>query len=135
MTRRPTLLVACAMTLAALAGLGWLADRRASAHPPPPPAKVEYSLLAWERADTLAVLRTVTGDDVAGPREMVRKLAAGTIEPVDNPKLQAAIDQRLQEKLIKVGAQGWEAFWVRNTTTVLEGHVLPAPAVLLKRRP
>jgi len=131
--RRPLLLTSLALLVGV--AVGAVSGRRAQATPPPPLSVIEYKLLAWERADMIAVLRKVTGDDVSSVREMVRKLGTGTIEPVDNPKLQRAVDARLQEKLAKVGVDGWEAFWIRKTTRVVQGHVLPAPAVLLKRRP
>lgn len=91
-------------------------------------------MLSWDGADTLSALREVTGNEFGAPAEMLDRLSEGGLVPAADPALQAAIDRRLADRLSALGAEGWEAFWVREGETQLEGHLVPSPSVLLKRR-
>lgn len=93
----------------------------------------QYRLLTWERADTEAVLRRVTGQQMASVEEMLRRMA-DQLQPIEDPRLQVAVSERLAERLQAEGAEGWEAFWVRETNAVISGYAVPAPSVLLRRR-
>jgi len=101
---------------------------------PKPPVAWEYRLLSWEAADLVTVFRTITGDKLGDLSAMVRAVAEEGLELRANPRLQHAIDVQLAAKLDQAGGEGWEAFWVRDTTRIVNGHVIPAPSVLLRRR-
>jgi hypothetical protein len=94
---------------------------------------IEYRLLNWRLEDTEACLRAATEDQVASVADMLTALS-GEVSPRSNPALQAAIDARLAQRLSEAGKEGWDVVWVRESTSVLEGYVLPAPAVFLKRQ-
>lgn len=93
----------------------------------------EYKLLTWEAKDTEAVLREITGEELTSVEDMVTALA-NQLEPQNDTKLQRAVELRLAAHLGEQGDEGWEAFWVRESTVIVSGHVLPAPSVLLRRR-
>ena len=94
--------------------------------------KWDYKLVAWTGEDTEAAMRLATGDQTSGIEAMATALA-NDMAPINHPKLQAAVDAHLQAKLQEVGAEGWELTWVRDTTTVNSGYVLPAPSMICKR--
>lgn len=98
----------------------------------PEATKWDYKLVAWTEEDTEATMRLATGDQISGIEGMATTLA-DDMAPINHPKLQAAVDARIQAKLQEVGAEGWELTWVRDTTTVNSGYVLPAPSLICKR--
>ncbi len=100
--------------------------------PDPAPVKWEYKLIAWTGEDTEAAMRLATGDQTSGVEDMATTLA-NDMAPINHPKLQAAVDARIQTRLQEVGAEGWELMWIRDTTTVNSGYVLPAPSLICKR--
>lgn len=124
--RRPWLLLAPVLLLAGLALVG-----RVPAHANPP-IKWEHRLLVWKHEDTEALLREATGQALASIEEMAHMLERGN-EPLDDPRVQAIVDRVLQQKLDAAGKEGWEAFQVLTTRSVVYGVLLPAPRVVLKR--
>lgn len=93
----------------------------------------EYRTEPWTPEDTTAVLRAVTGDELASTEDMAHSLSRGT-ELVDDPRVQAEVQRRLQERLQELGAAGWEVFWLSESRAVVSGVLLPAPRVFAKRR-
>ncbi|MBX3468164.1 MAG: hypothetical protein KF878_14930 [Planctomycetes bacterium] len=98
-----------------------------------PPPRWEYRLEPWTSDDTTALLRTLTGRQLASIEEMAHALERGN-EPVDDPAVQALVDARLEARLAALGADGWEVFWVNDRRAVVAGVLLPAPQVLARRR-
>jgi hypothetical protein len=52
---------------------------------------------------------------------------------MDDPRLQAAVDARLEEKLQAAGGEGWEAFWVRERTSLVGGAPFRTATLMLRR--
>lgn len=96
-------------------------------------ARWEYRTELWTDEDMTAVLRALTRDQLSSLEDMAQSLARGT-ELVDDPQVQVAVQRRLQERLEKLGAEGWEVFWLSETRVVVAGVLLPAPNVIAKRR-
>jgi hypothetical protein len=117
-------------TALALVGAAWLG--RAQGAPPPTPAKLEYRVVPWTIDDTTAVLRELTNDRLASVDDMAHSVARGT-EPVDDPRVQAAVQRRLEARLAELGADGWDVFWVGDARAVVSGVLFPAPRLLAKR--
>lgn len=122
--------------LAALASCLALSVSGQDAEPAPPPAAVwEYSQLAWTPEDTTSVLRQVTGaDPLVDAKQLADRLKADLGELRFDPRLRQAIEARLQTRLAAVGAEGWEAYWVRESEERVGAVLLQTPTVLLKRR-
>jgi hypothetical protein len=95
--------------------------------------KWEYRTEAWTIDDMTAVLRTLTGDELASLDDMAHSLARGT-ELVDDARVQEEVQRRMQERMAKLGAEGWEVFWISDSRAVIGGVLLPAPRVTAKRR-
>ncbi len=94
----------------------------------------EYMTAPWTAEDTKAALRIATGDGSSGVGTMLGALAEESI-PRQHPSMQRAVDTRIGERLVKLGADGWELVWIRDTTTVAEArYELSAPSLILKRR-
>jgi hypothetical protein len=94
----------------------------------------QYLTEAWTEEDTEAALRTATGDGTSSVATMLGALAESSI-PRQHPGMQRAIDVRLNERLVKLGADGWELVWVRDGSTIAANrYELSAPSLILKRR-
>lgn len=121
-----------AVALAA-ALLLFLAPRPPAVAAPPERKPFEYRLLVWEEGDTAAVIRQVAGEDeLADPVQLAQALERQ--QPIlDDPRINAAVEARLAGRLAEAGAEGWEAFWVRENIAFVGGAPLRAPTVLLKR--
>jgi len=120
----------------ALAAAGLLVvafARPGEGRPPPGPTAWEHRLLAWEPDDTFAVLRDVTGaGELADPEQLAREIQR-EVELQDDPRIQRAVERRLDARLSEVGAEGWEPYWVRENTTIVGGDLMPTPTVFLRR--
>jgi hypothetical protein len=123
----PALVVVVSLCL----GAGLLLAPQLRAQVPP---RVEHRILSWSIADTEAVLRQVTGKDLTTVSQMAHEVAREDVEPVTDARVQAAVDARLTTKLDAAGAEGWEAYFVEDTPTNIEGVLMPAPRVFLRRR-
>lgn len=119
-----------ALAAACLLVLGGPARRTASAAPP---GGWEYRLAVWSEEDTVAVLRQVTGaTELADPVQLAQALERqGPL--LDDPKVLAAVDARLQVKLDLLGREGWEAFWVREVIALAGGAPFRTVTIMLKR--
>src|SRR5688500_12053382 len=98
----PLLLVPSALIL----GL-WLGGSAAQGQSAGP--RWEYRTEPWTDADTAAVLRGITGDELSSVADMAHSISRGT-ELVDDPRVQEHVQRRLQDRLEKLGAEGWEVF-------------------------
>lgn len=96
-------------------------------------ARWEYRTVPWTIDDTTWMLRELTGDELSSAEAMAQALERGT-EPVDDPRVQALVQRRLEERLAALGAEGWEVFWISEARAVVGGVLLPAPRLLAKRR-
>lgn len=122
--------------LLAIALLGAAALVRAQDAEAPPAAALpvwEYRVLAWEWADSSAVLREVTRNELGDPAELARSLQREH-EPVTFGPLLEAVQERLAAKLTAAGREGWEAWWIQEAQVDVGGVLLPAPALYLRRR-
>jgi hypothetical protein len=122
-----------AATVVAGAALVVRAQDEEGAAPAPRASAVEVKLMVWRAEDTMAVLRAATGDSISEASTMLRSIAERSA-PKEAPEVQAAVDERVAERLAEAGAEGYELVWVRETSTVVDGYVLPAPALFLQRR-
>ncbi|MCO5166069.1 MAG: hypothetical protein M9894_06840 [Planctomycetes bacterium] len=122
------LLVPLALVLGAWLGASPAARGQGDERP-----RWEYRVEPWTADDTTAVLRALTGRQLASVEEMAHALERGN-EPVDDPAVQALVDARLQERLAALGAEGWEVFWVNDRRSVVAGVLFPAPQLLARRR-
>lgn len=111
--------------------LGALLGARATAQTAGP--RWEYRIEAWSADDTTAVLRALTRNELSSVEDMAQTLERG-MELVDDARVQALVQTRLEERLTKLGAEGWEVFLISDSRTVVSGVLLPAPRVYAKRR-
>lgn len=123
----PLLLVPSALIIGLWLGAGTAAQGQ-SAGP-----TWEYRTEPWTLEDTTAVLRALTGDELSSVPDMAHSLSRGT-ELVDDPRVQAEVHRRMEQRLAKLGAEGWEVFWFSEARVVIDGLILPAPRVVAKRR-
>jgi len=117
--------------------IGGLALSGSAQDPPPKPAppRWEYRQLGWTQEDTAEILRAVTGADaLVDADDLAETLKANGGELRYDPRLREAIEARLQARLDEVGAEGWEAYWVRESEVRYGPILLGTPTVLLKRR-
>lgn len=98
-----------------------------------PPRGWEYQVVAWSEEDTGEVMRQVTGaTELADPLQLARALERqGPL--LDDPRVQAAVDARLQEKLRAAGAAGWELSWLREQTSLAGGAPFRTASLYFKR--
>lgn len=98
-----------------------------------PPDGWEYLTVTWTEEDTAAILRRVTGaTELADPLELAQALERqGPL--LDNPRVQAAVDERLLEKLRAEGTRGYELCWMREQTALAGGAPFRMATLYLKR--
>lgn len=120
-------LVPVALLLGLWLGAGPAARAQSSA------ARWEYKTVAWTLDDTTHVLRELTGDQLSSTEAMAQALERGS-EPVDDPRVQAIVQARLEERLQALGVEGWEVFWISDARAVVGGVLLPSPGLVAKRR-
>ena len=114
--------------------VGHLVRGQDEAEPIKPNSRWEYLTEVWTNEDTEAALRAATGDGTSSVATMLGALAESSI-PRQDPGLQRAVDGRLNERLARLGAEGWELVWVRDGTTIAANrYELSAPSLILKRR-
>ncbi|MCA8924711.1 MAG: hypothetical protein KDD82_23055 [Planctomycetes bacterium] len=119
--------------LALAAGLA-LSGYGQDSTPAPAAVRWEYRQLGWTQADTVEVLREVTGSDaLTDGQDLAERLKADFGELRYDPRLREAIERRLQTRLAEQGEAGWEAYWVRESEVRFGPILVPTPSVLLKR--
>ena len=109
--------------------LGVLVGARATAQSAGP--RWEYRIEAWTVDDTTTLLRALTKNELSSVEDMAQNLERG-MELVEDARVQTLVQARLEERLAKLGAEGWEVFLVTDSRAIVSGVVLPAPRVYAK---
>lgn len=123
----PLVLVPVALILGLWLGAGPAARAQSAG------GRWEYKTVPWSLEDTTLLLRALTGDELSSVEDMAHTLERGN-EPVDDPRLHALVQARLEERLQALGQEGWEVFWISESRAVVAGVLLPAPKLFAKRR-